>query len=496
MKLILAVFFAAALLAQVPATSYRVENVPLPRGIAPEVSAIAVTADGKLAACFRRGYLYLLDPASGRWSRFASGFQTPLGVLPGNPGEFYVAHLPELTRVADTDGDGKADLYETISDAWGMSGNYHEFIGGPVRDAQGNFYVSLGLASNGADPRPPVRGELTTRGRQSGQPAEGKVSRVGHYSPVYPRGCAVRITPAGEMSLISCGFRQPNGLGFNAEGELFASDNQGDWVGTSPLHHVTPGAFHGHPSSLNWAPWFGGRDPVEAPIEELNRLRKPPAILFPQNDMGGSVTQPLLDATGGAFGPYAGQMLVAEWTYPRILRADLEKVGGEYQGAAFILVEGNGLRAGNNRIAFSKDGKSLYTAQTSRIWGTSEGLQRIAYTGRAPMDILRMRLTKTGFRLTFTKPADPAAASDPSNYSFIHYYYRYHSAYGSPKTGITPAKVTGVTVSADGLHVELTLENLVAGRVYELRPARIKARDGEPLSTVEAAYTLNRLNAP
>jgi len=493
MKLLLAATLAFALYAQAPSSSYRIENVPLPRDIAPEVSAIAVAQDGKLAACFRRGYLYLMDPATSRWSRFASGFQTPLGVLPGKPGEFFVAHLPEFTRVVDTDNDGKADLYETISDAWGMSGNYHEFIGGPVRDAQGNFYISLGLASNGAEPRPPVRGELTTRGRQSSQPAEGKISRVGHYSPVYLRGCSVKIAPTGELSLISCGFRQPNGLGFNAEGDLFASDNQGDWVGTSPLHHITPNAFHGHPASLNWAPWFQGRDPVEAPNEELDRLRKPPAILFPQNDMGGSVTQPLLDSTNGAFGPYSGQMLVAEWTYPRILRADLEKVGGQYQGAAFILVEGNGLRAGNNRIAFSSDGRSLYTAQTSRIWGTSEGLQRIVYTGKAPMDILRMRLTRTGFRLTFTKPANTAAASDPNNYSLTHYYYRYHSTYGSPKTDVTPVKVIAATPSPDGLHVDLTLDKLVPGRLYELRPARITSRDGEPLSTVEAAYTLNRL---
>jgi hypothetical protein len=124
-----------------------------------------------------------------------SGLQTPLGILPGKPGEFFVAHLPELTRVADTNGDGKADTYETICDAWGMSGNYHEFIGGPLRDAQGNFYISLGLASDGANPRPPVRGEITTRGRIAPEAQEGKVNRVGHYSPVPYRGCAVKITP-------------------------------------------------------------------------------------------------------------------------------------------------------------------------------------------------------------------------------------------------------------------------------------------------------------
>jgi hypothetical protein len=485
---------ALGAVAQMPSSSYRVENVSLPKGIAPEVASITFGKDGRLAACFRRGYIYTMNPASGTWTKFAEGLQTPLGIIPGDKaGEYYVAHLPELTRVADTDGDGVADVYETICDQWGMSGNYHEFIGGPVRDKEGNFYISLGLASGGADPRPPVRGELTTKGRTAKEQKEGIVSKVGHYSPVPLRGCAVKITPKGDMSLISCGFRQPNGLGFDAEGGLFAADNQGDWVGTSPLHHVTPGAFHGHPASLNWAPWFGGRDPVEASIDELDKMRKRPAILFPQNDMGGSVCQPLLDTTNGAFGPYSGQLLVPEWTYPRILRADLEKVGGEYQGAAFVLVEGNGLRAGNNRIALSPDGKGLYVAQTSRIWGTSEGLQRIVFTGRTPMDIQHMRLAKDGFDLHFTKPVDPESGSDVNNYSLVHYYYKYHGIYGSPKTDITPATVNAARVSPDGKTVHLVVDKLVSGRLYELRPKGITAADGEPLHTMEAAYTLNRL---
>ena len=478
--------------AQVPPDSYRVETIATPPGIAAEVSSIAFAGDGKLYACFRRGYIYALDPATSSWKKFASGLQTPLGILPGKAGEFFVAHLPELTRVADTNGDGAADTFETICDAWGMSGNYHEFIGGPLRDAEGNFYISLGLASDGANPRPPTRGELTTRGRLAREAQEGKVNRVGHYSPVPYRGCVVKITPEGKFLPISCGFRQPNGLAFNAEGDLFATDNQGDWVGTSPLHHVTQGAFHGHPSSLNWDPTFDG-DPVEASIESLAKRRKMPAIQFPQNDMAGSTAQPLLDRTAGKFGPYTGQFIVAEWTYPRILRADLEKVGGEYQGACFILIDGNNLRTGNHRLAFSPDGSSLYTAQTMRVWGPTEGLQRIVWTGKVPMDILRMRLTESGFELTFTKPVDRSTAQAPAAYSFTHYYYRYHSQYGSPKTDVTPARVTEVSVSEDGLRVLLKLEKLVPGRVYELRPSGIKGLDGEALATRIAAYTLNRL---
>ena len=491
-SLLLMAGLAVAASAQVPTESYRVENIPTPKGIAPEVGGITFTPDGQLAAAFRRGYIYLMDPATQRWRKFAQGLQTPLGIMAGKPGEFFVVHLPELTRVADTDDDGVADVYEAIAETWGMSGNYHEFIYGPVRDAAGNFYIALGCASGNAEPRPPVRGELTLKGRTAKDKQDGLVNKVGHYSPVPYRGCVLKIAPDGKFEPVSCGFRQPNGLVFNDEGELFVTDNQGDWVGTSPLHHVTKGAFHGHPASLNWDASFPG-DPVEARIDDLVKRRKMPAIQFPQNDLAGSLTQPLFDKTQGNFGPYAGQLFVGEWTYPRILRVDMEKVGGEYQGASFLFVDGSGLRTGINRIAFAPDGKSLYVCQTSRIWGSGEGIQRIVYSGKPPADILTMRLTKTGFELTFTKPMDRESAAVAANYSFTQYYYLYHGQYGSPKTDITPVKVTGVTVSDDGLRVGVSLERLVPGRIYELRPSNLRAATGEALATRLAAYTLNKL---
>jgi hypothetical protein len=291
---------------------------------------------------------------------------------------------------------------------------------------------------------------------------------------------------------IACGFRQPNGLVRAPDGALFATDNQGDWVGTSPLHHVTPGAFHGHPASLRWDPTWKGGDPLQARVDELEKRRKPPAIQFPQNDMAGSVAQPLFDATGGKFGPYAGQLLVAEWTYPRLLRVALEKVGGEYQGAAFILLEGQGLRSANHRMAFGPDGR-LYIAQTSRIWGSVEGIQRVTWTGQIPMDILTMRLEDDGFTLAFTRPVDPETARDPAAWSLTRYRYLYHSQYGSPKADVEPVRVTAVELAPDGRRLRLRVDPLSAGRIYELRPSGVKAADGAPLVTRLAAYTLNRL---
>ena len=42
--------------------------------------------------------------------------------------------------------DGRADAYETVCAAWGMSGNYHEYAYGLVRGADGAFFGTLNLA--------------------------------------------------------------------------------------------------------------------------------------------------------------------------------------------------------------------------------------------------------------------------------------------------------------------------------------------------------------
>ena len=481
-------------LAQVPGESYRIETVETPPGAAPEVGGIDFDPAGRLVACFRRGGLYRRDPETGRWSRFATGLQVPLGIVAGKPGEYFVAQQSELTRIVDTDGDERADLYQTLSDQWGMSGNYHEYAYGLARDGEGNFYIGLGLASGSSRHRFSGRGETTARSLFADDPKPGTVARLMHNSPASYRGWVIKITPAGEFVPVASGFRQPNGLGFNREGALFATDNQGGWIGTSPLYHVTPGSFYGHPSSLNWHPDFEGINPVDIEVETLARLRKLPAIQIPQNDMAGSLGQPLEDRTGGGFGPYSGQMFIADWTYPRIHRVYLEKVGGTWQGACFPFIEGRGLRKGNIRLAFSPNG-DLYVAQTSRIWGIGEGLQRVAWTGRTPMDIQEMRLTESGFDLVFTKPVDPATAALAADYSLFHYYYRYHGEYGSPKTEVTPVRIERVSVSEDGRRAWLRLSDpVLTGRVYELHPGqRIRSQDGEPLVTKLAAYTVNRL---
>jgi len=476
--------------------SYRVDTVRMPPGLTAQTGGVDFFPDGRLVACFMRGEVMTYDPGSKKWELFAEGLQGPLGVLATGNDEVLVMQLPELTRIRDTDGDGHADVYEKAADGFGISGNYHEFNYGPVRDSSGNLYFALNTASSQGGRggiRATVRGEVNPHGR------DGADGRRQMFSVVPYRGWVMELGADGKLVPFASGFRSPNGLGIDLQNRLFVTDNQSDWVETSALYHVREGRFYGHPASLVWEPGWEERDPLNAPVAELDSMRTKAAVLFPQGIMANSPAQPLVDGTGGVFGPFSGQLFVGEMNHDRIVRVMLEEVGGELQGACIPFIDGHGLRFGNNRLAFGPDG-SLWVGQTDfGGWVGHSGMQRIVFTGETPMDVLSMKLTEKGFDLTFTQALSVTAALDTSNYHFRHYGYEYKKKDFnegidiSTQVDVGDVKVTGIRLSDDGRTVSLELDELKAGLVYELKLGKITNPAGRPLDNSLVCYTLNKL---
>src|SRR6476620_766562 len=145
--------------------SYRVETVEMPKGLSAQTGGIDFLPDGRLVACFMRGEVMTYNLKTKEWKLFAQGLQLPLGILTVSDSEVLVMQLSNLMRIKDTDGDGHADLYENATDDFGMSGNYHEFNYGPVKDKAGNLFIALNCASSGGGVRAVVRGELNKSGR-------------------------------------------------------------------------------------------------------------------------------------------------------------------------------------------------------------------------------------------------------------------------------------------------------------------------------------------
>lgn len=472
---------------------YRAYTVPTPADVVLEVGGLDVLpadASGQLRpiVCTRRGDVYIVEgaydepPFRAGFKKFASGMHEPLGLAvrmePGPDGKqraaVYCVQRGELTRLVDTDGDDVADIYETVSDAWGVSGNYHEFAFGPKFDRNGNAWITLNVGFCNA------LGKSVTKWR----------------------GCALTVGPDGGANWVCDGLRSPNGIGEFSDGAMFYLDNQGDYVGTNRMSLLAPGSWHGHPSSLHWREDWKQGNP-QPPRQEAS-------IWFPYKKMGQSTADFLLYGgrtqhaqvnaalDAGKFGPFAGQVFVGDQTLCTVMRVDLEKVDGFYQGACFPFR--SGLDCGVNRIAWGGDG-SMFVGQTDRGWGSigrlRYGLQRLEWTGEAPFEVQTMRATSTGFELTFTKDVDRVTAADVASYGMISYTYEYHPEYGSAEMESARQKVVAADVM-DARTVRLRIDRLRSGGmgyVHELSLPGVRDAEGRGLLHPIAYYTLQKVPA-
>jgi hypothetical protein len=456
-----------------PNDVYRFEALAEPeesRGL--EIGGMGWMPDGKLAVCTRHGEVFTRNEA-GEWKRFASGLHECLGLYPGNSAsEMFVMQRTELTKISDTDGDGEADKFETFNSSWGYNGNYHSFAFGLVKDKAGNLCGTLCLAH---------------------KPDNSGGVYMGTEKSTPYRGCSFKINAKGEFAPFSYGLRAPNGIAVTPDGnDLFATDNQGEFTPVGSLHHLTEGAFHGHPSSMIFKKGFD-RPLDKVTDAEWDQMRKVPAVLFPYPAMGHSQGMPIFNTVGEKFGPFAGQMFLGDVIDPLIMRVTLEKVDGEYQGACYPFMRREELK-GSNRLLFHPDG-ALYVGTTDRGWSRgSTGLQKLTWSGKPVFDIKEMTVAPGGFDITFTQPVDPATANDLKSYNFTCWHYKYGRQYGSPELDKQPAKITAIKLSDDKSKVSLSVENLNERQwIYYLSADGIKSAAGEPLRNKEAYYTLNRV---
>ncbi|WP_417738281.1 hypothetical protein [Rosistilla oblonga] len=474
-------------------TASRSQNwKPAPDGLALEVSGITRVDDSRIAVAIRKGEIWFLDgvyddpPSNVQYHRFASALHEPLGLLKHNDA-YYCVQRSELTRIADLDGDDVADEYLTVAKGWGVTGHYHEYAYGPKLDGRGNLWLTLNI------------GLGLNKDQQQHAVTDPKLG----YRQGLWRGWGMMVDPTGKLSPVCAGMRSPSGLGANAAGDMFYTDQQGNWVATNSLHHMRSGVFFHHAEALASMSQPGsplkGIDQVPGGLalpEALQRMpaMKPPAVWFPYKKMGQSTTDVMLDASEGGFGPFSGQLLIGEFTQASINRVFLEKVDGEYQGACFPFRRGLGSAV--LRLTQGDDG-SVFVGLTNRGWSSlgtaSYGLQRLVWTGKMPTEIQEMRATPDGFELVFTKPMDRKSLQNADSYSIRSYTYRYQSGYGSDEIQDRVLNVKPIDVSADGRRVRLKVDPLRRYFVHELHAPGVRDTDGQPLLHSNAYYTLNRI---
>lgn len=457
---------------------YRVVSLPMPQGAVIEAGAFVRLADGRIAVGTRRGDIYLVsgvdqEKPDPEYQLFATGLDEIFG-LAQKDGELYVTQSCELTRVLDSDGDGRADRFDAVSAAWGYE-NYHEYAFGSKFDAEGNLFVALGLSAS-------------------------------YYSRALFRGFVLKITPDGESIPYASGLRSPGGIGPNEHGSLFYVESQGPWNSSCSLKSVEANSFQGHPASFNWYPFAAQMGPAPDQPEPGGRILSerervpqlvPYAVIFPYIRMGRSITGFEVDRTGGRFGPFDDQIFVGDFTLSLVMRATTERINGVWQGACYPFREE--LSTGILDLEFTGEGR-LLCGGTNRGWpvrGTRPfALERIEWTGKVPFEIQRINITPTGFRISFTRPLARRSGSQAENYKLSTFTHIYHGAYGGPEVDRTEPTVRSVKLAADGLSATVVLDELKRGHVHEFDLGALRGLEDEELLHRHAYYTVNEVPDP
>lgn len=181
-----------------------------------------------------------------------------------------------------------------------------------------------------------------------------------------PGGHLVRTDRDGDAwEIVAAGLRNPYGLDFNADGELFTYDADLEWdIGLSWYHptrvlHLVPGADYGwRRSAANLPTWAPDSRPAAVDIGKGS----PTAIRF---------------GTRSTFPPaWRRALFVLDWAYGRIWAVHLTPRGASYTGRAEIFLQGRPLNVTD--LDFGPDGALWFITGGRK---TQSGLYRVRSTG-------------------------------------------------------------------------------------------------------------------
>lgn len=437
-------------------SGYVVKRLPLPPGVLP--SCMAVRPDGTLAVGSMDGDVLLVkdtdrDGTPDRYHRWAGTLpHWPLGMRAVGD-DLIVATRGALLKLSDRDRDGWAERWESLSEAWDVSRDHHDWTTGVVPWAgPGGGWVVCPVTDDVRD--------RAVKGRH------------------HLRGKALRVKPDGTTDVLAEGLRYPTGWAARrGDGAVFFTDNQGQQKTTCEIDRLVAGGWYGYPSQADPPSGPGAPSPVV-----------PPAVRIPY-PWARSVNGLAFADTGGAFGPLEGQLVLCEYNNRFLLRASLEDVEGATQGACYPFLED---LLGPLCLAFAPGGALYVGSLREPAWGGEPeqgAVFRVTYSGRPAFGVREVTARPDGFALNFfSPPADRAAAADPGQYQLRRYHHVFRGAYHSPPTDVEALHVDKAVLLPNGRTVRLFVrEPMTADRIYEIQTRLPSA------NPAIAHYTMNRV---
>lgn len=331
------------------------------------------------------------------WERYASGLYETQSIEIVD-GSIYTFGKDGITRFHDFNDDGSADYYENFSNLMEQSIETREWASGMVAAPDGSFYVakfgSLDMGPETSSPR-------TIMGFRAG-------SRYG--------GTITKISPDGRsIEYYATGFRGPY-LGIHPEsGILSASDQQGHYVPSTPIHLVDKDDFYGVPATA-----------YRNPLPDIT----PPLTWIPHSVDRSGTGQVWM--TSDEMGPLSGQMVHLSYGKPGLFKVLIDSTSDAVQGGVSDIP--GEFPAPTMKGEISPDDGQLYVGGFS-LWGSNSdvvsSLIRLRYTGNKSLLPQGFSVRERGILLEFWTELDPEAATNIANYQVRRWNYQRSEQYGS-----------------------------------------------------------------
>jgi hypothetical protein len=259
------------------------------------------------------------------------------------------------------------------------------------------------------------------------------------------------------------------GLALDRDGELFATDNQGNYKPFNELNHIRAGTHFGFINALERG--------KPAPPRTSSAIDIPHPWTRSVNGICFLHTPKDRRAKLGrdAFGPLEGHLIGCEYDTRRLIRMTLQRVGDTFQGAAYPLsIPPSDPRRGFLGplvCAVSPRGELYVGSIRDSGWGAGNNVGEIVRVriqpDKLPCGIAEVRATRDGFQIDFFRPIDRQRAERAESCTIQSYRREATPAYGSPDRDRRTEKVIAASVSPDARRVALRVAEIRAGFVYE-----------------------------
>ncbi len=436
---------------------------------------------GHAAGVTMDGDVWLISGLKGNlenitWKRYTSGFHEPMNIVwrpsagdgrseigdrakaSSSPGEALstpsaISHLPSpvgdllvydrngIWKLVDSKGTGEADVHEMFCNLFSQTGETREFPNSMKLAGDGSLYICKGGQQG------------TTLGKDN-----GKVLHIAADGKSY--------------KAVAWGLRQPF-IGVNEKtGLVTASDQQGNYVPSTPLHIIRDNQYYGFLTE-------------QQPKEEYPATIADPLTWIPHPVNPSGATQVWLN--NAKMGPLNDTMLHLAYSRADIFTVLFDDRQKKPQAAVCNIPLPIPFPPTNGHVN-PADGQ-LYLVGF-QIWGTTAqrvaGLGRVRYTGAPCVLPNALSAMDKGILVRFDSPVDKAQATNPDNWSVERWNYKRTWDYGSAhykldgNTGqeIIPASAT--YVSEDGRSVFVAVPDMKKCDQMHLG-WNLKSADGRPM---------------